>query len=193
MGYGEQMEHGIGRATHGNIKRHGIEEGLACGDALGKHALVALLVVLIGILHNEAGSLLEELYAVLVRSHDGAVAREGKADSLVEAVHRVGGKHARAASASGTCRTLDGLHLFVADGLVGRLDHRVDEVEVCATEFTCLHRSARHEYRGDIEAHRRHEHSGRNLVAIADTHQRVGLVGIAHILYTVGNDVARGQ
>ena len=190
MSYGEQMEHGIGRATHGDIQRHGIEESLAGGDALGEHALVALLVVLIGILHDEAGSLLEELYAVLVCSHDGAIAREGKADSLVEAVHRVGGKHARAASASGTCRTLDSFHLFVADGLVGRLDHRVDEVEVSTTELACLHRSARYEYRGDIEAHRCHEHTGSNLVAIADAYQRVGFVSIAHILHAVGNDVA---
>ena len=147
------MQHGIGRATHGDVQCHGIEERLACSDALGQYAFVAIAVVLVGILHHEACSLLEEFDTVLMCCHDSTIAGEGKSDSLVEAVHRIGGKHTRAATASGTCATLDSGYLFIAYGLVGRLDHRVDKVEMLTIEVTCLHRSARHKYRRDIQTH----------------------------------------
>ena len=74
LSHGQQMEHGVGRGAHSNVERHGIEEGLSSGDAAGQDTLVAVLIVCEGVLYDEAGSILEELYAILVCSQDAAVA-----------------------------------------------------------------------------------------------------------------------
>ena len=94
------MEHGVGASAHGYVEGHGVEESLACGNALGQHALVAVLVVCHRVLHHLTCSVAEELDAVFVSGKDSAVARQRESDCLSEGVHRVGGEHTRAASAS---------------------------------------------------------------------------------------------
>ena len=39
---GEQMQHGIGRAAHGDVERHGVLERLKVRDVARQHALVVL-------------------------------------------------------------------------------------------------------------------------------------------------------
>ena len=86
------------------------------------------------------------------------------------------------------------MHVLVADGRVAGLDHRVDEVELDLDTgelgLSGLHWAAGDENRRNVEAHRRHQHAGRDLVAVGDAHQRVGAVGVDHVLDRVGDEIA---
>ena len=124
---------------------------------------------------------------------NGAIAGQAQSDRLRQAVHRIGGEHSGAAAAGGAGALFDGRDLAVADRGIGGLDHRVDQVEFLGTEFAGLHRAAGYEDRGNVDPHRGEEHAGRDLVAVADAYQCVGLVGVDHIFDAVGDDVAGGE
>ena len=193
VGYGQKVEHGVGGAAHGDVERHGVEESLAGGDGAGEHAFVALFVVLQRVRHDEACGILEEAEAVGVGGENGAVAGQRESECFSEAVHGVGREHARAGAAAGTGAGFDFGQFAVADGGVGTFHHGAHEVHVLALVVAGFHGAAAHEHRGDVQPHGRHEHARRNLVAVGDADERVGLVGLYHILHAVGDDVARGQ
>ena len=193
VGNGKQVKHRVGRTAHRNVEGHGVEESLACGDAPWQYTIIPITVILPRILHDEPCRVFEQDAAVGVRSKNGAVPRQGKPDCLVQAIHRVGGEHSRAAPASGTGVTLYFRHIGIAHTRVRRLNHRVYQVEMHPAPFAGLHRSSRHEHRGDIEPHRRHQHPRRNLVAIGDANHRIRLMRVHHILDAVGDNVARRQ
>ena len=87
--------------------------------------------------------------------------------------------------------------VFVADLVVGGGDHRVDQVDArrlaLERDLARLHRPAGNEHGGDVEAQRRHQHAGGDLVAIGDAHHRVGAMGVDHVLDAVGDDFAARQ
>lgn len=58
--------------------------------------------------------------------YDSTVSGESQTDGLVEAVHGIGGKHARTGTAGRACGMFYSAHLFVAYGFVGRFDHGID-------------------------------------------------------------------
>jgi hypothetical protein len=120
-----------------------------------------------------------------------------QAQRLGEAIHRVGGEHARARAAGRAGRALDDRYVGVGDFGIRRGDHRVDEVDRSRAgrelDLARLHRAARDEHRRDVKAHRRHQHARRDLVAVRDAHQSVGAVGVGHIFDAVGDELARGQ
>ena len=189
LGDGEQVEYGVGAASHGDVECHGVEEGLARGDAAWQHALVVVLVVGECVPDDLSCCLLHEPYAVLVCGEYGAVAGQSQSYGFGEGVHGVCGEHTGAASASGACALLDFCQFIVGDGGVGALDHGGDEVEVFALVLSGFHGSSGDEDGGDIQPHGSHEHSGGDLVAVGDADHGVGLVGVDHIFYAVGNDV----
>ena len=125
--------------------------------------------------------------------NDCSVARQSQTDSLVEAVHRVGCKHTRARATSGAGASLNLGCILVGAVLVGAEHHCIDKVGTTTTEVTRLHRTTRHEYGGDVKAHRCHQHTRGNLIAVADAYQGVHLVSIGHILHRVDDNVARGE
>ena len=100
-------------------------------------------------------------------------------------------------SAGGACGALHLAGELVGDARVGGGHHRVHQVhgahQVALLHLACLHGPAGNEDRRNVEAQRRHQHSGRNLVAIGDADQRVGAVGIHHVLDAVGDQFPRGQ
>ena len=88
----------------------------------------------------------------------------------------------------------------VGHGGISRLNHGIDEIDVnflaaLAGQFHLagFHRSARHEDCRDVQAQGRHEHAGRNLVAVGNAHHGVGAVGVHHVFHAVGDELARGQ
>src|SRR5690554_6762015 len=99
VGNGQEVQHGIGASAHGNIEGHGVHKGRLGGDVAGQYRGVAVLIVPVGQFYNLVGGVFEELSAVDVGGYNGAVARQGQTQRLVEAVHGVGGKHARAGAA----------------------------------------------------------------------------------------------
>ena len=190
---GKQVQDRVGGAAHRDIERHCVEEGSAGGDAAGQDALISVPVVFPGVFHDERGGLPEQFRAVAVGRQDRSVARKGQPDGLGQAVHRIGGEHARAAAAAGTGTGLDLRHLIVRQGGVGGQDHRVDQVQFAVSHDAGFHRSSGDEDRRDVEAHRGHQHAGRDLVTVADADHGVGFVGVHHILHAVGDDFPGGE
>ena len=59
--------------------------------------------------------------------------------------------------------------------------------------LTGLHGTTGNKDRWNIQAHGRIKHSRGNLVAVGDTHQSIGTVGIDHVLDTIGNNFTGWQ
>ena len=192
-GNGQQVQHRVGGTAHGDVQRHGIQECRTAGDAAGEDALVPVPVIFIGILDNEAGGFPEQFRTAGMGGHDGAVARQGQADGFREAVHGIGGEHARAATAAGAGRRFYFGHLGVVLGRVGRLHHGIDQVQFIFPAYAGFHGAAGNEDGGDVQAHGGHEHAGGHLVAVADAHHGIGFVGVDHIFHAVGDDVPGRQ
>jgi hypothetical protein len=78
-----------------------------------------------------------------------------------------------------------------------RRHHGVDQVErlllAVHDDLAGLHRAARDEHGRDVEPQRRHQHAGRDLVAVGDADHGVGAVRVDHVLDRVGDDLARRQ
>ena len=198
LGHGEDVQHGVGGTAHGHIHGHGVLEGFLGGDGARQHGIVGIVVVLVGDLDDLLGGTLEQVLAVGVGGEDGAVAGQGQADGLGQAVHRVGGEHAGAGAAGRADGLLVVEQLLVGDGIVGGGVHHVDEVgallgAVGEDRGAGLHRAAGDEHGGDVEAQRSHEHAGDDLVAVRDADQCVGAVRVALVFDGVGDDVAAGQ
>ena len=56
-----------------------------------------------------------------------------------------------------------------------------------------FHRTAGDEHHRNIQAHRGHQHAGRNLVAIGDADHRIGAMCIDHVFDRIGDQLARRQ
>ncbi len=197
LGGGQQVEHGVGRTAHRNVECHGVGEGRLRSNRSGQDRLVVLLVVAAGEIHDRAPGPQEELLTVGVGGNHRAVAGQGKAERFGQAVHRVGREHAGTRSTRRARRSLDGGHVLVAHRRVAGRHHRRDEIDLDLVarqpSLTGFHRSATDEHHRNVQPHRRVQHAGRDLVAIADTDHRIGAMGIDHVFDTVGNDLARGQ
>ena len=194
---GQQVQHRVGRAAHRNVQRDRVFERLERGDAARQHGLVAFDVVGVGHGDDALGRALEQFPAQRVRRQNGPVAGQREADRLVQAVHAVGGEHARARAAGRAGRLFHLLHVLVADRLVARADHGMDEVELgeAGGQFGLagLHRPAGHEDGRDVQPHGGEQHTGRDLVAVGDADHGVGLVRLDHVLHAVGDQFAAGQ
>ena len=192
-GHGQQVEHRVGRAAHGDVERHGVLEGGFGRDRTREHRFVAQKIVAFGVADDQRRGVFEQPASVGVRGDDRAVARQRESQRFGQAVHRIGREHARTRAAAGAGAAFDARDLLVAAGFVGRHDHRVDQVDVPPVEFARLHRPSRHEDRRDVEPHGGHQHSGGDFVAVRDADQRIDLVGVGHVFDAVGDDLARGQ
>ncbi|CEG09955.1 hypothetical protein BN961_03387 [Afipia felis] len=96
IGSGEQMQHGVGRAAHRDVERHRVFERLEARDVARQRRLVVLLVVAPREIDDQMPGLDEQTLAVGVGGEHRPVARKRQAECLGEAVHRIGGEHARA-------------------------------------------------------------------------------------------------
>ena len=188
--HGQQMQDRVRGSAHRNVQRHGVQERRAGRDAARQDAFIPVPVVFPGIVDDEPRGLAEEFLPVLVRREDRSVARQGQADGLGQAVHRVRREHAGAATAARAGRGFDLCHLGIRQGGVGRLDHRIDQVQLAVAQHAGLHRAARDEDRRDVQPHRGHQHPGCDLVAVADADHRVSLVGVDHVFDAVRDDFA---
>ena len=198
LGHGEQVEHCVGGAAHGDVEAHGVFESVLRGDAAREDAVVVQVVILVAEFHYALTGGFEEFLAFGVGRDDGAVTREAKAQSFGQGVHGVCGEHAGAGTASGAGVRFDGGHVFVAHGTVGGIDHGVNQVEgavlaVLRGHVAGFHRTAADEDCRNVEAHGGHEHTRSHLVAVGDAHEGVGAVGVSHVFGRVCDEVAAGQ
>ena len=198
LGHGENVQHGVGGTTHGHIHGHGVLEGFLGGDGARQHGIVGIVVVLVGDLDDLLGGTLEQVLAVGVGGEDGAVAGQGQADGLGQAVHRVGGEHAGAGAAGRADGLLIVEQFLIGDAVVGGGVHHVDKVgaldgAVGEHRGAGLHRTTGDEHGRDVEAQGGHQHARHDLVAVRDADECVGTVRVALVFDGVGDDVAGGQ
>ena len=184
------MEHCICTTTHCDIESHGIEEGITGSNATWQYALIAFLIISVGILYNLTSRSLEEFDAVLVSSENGSVSRKTQTDSLCKRIHRVGSKHTRAATTSRASTLLNLLHFLIADTGISTLNHSGNQVSILAFPATCLHRTTRTEHCRNIQTHRRHQHTWGNLITVGNADHSISLVRIHHIFHRISNNIA---
>ena len=151
-----------------------------------------------GDLDDLLGGTLEQVLAVGVGGEDGAVAGQGQADGLGQAVHRVGGEHAGAGAAGRADGLLIVEQFLIGDAVVGGGVHHVDKVgaldgAVGEHRGAGLHRATGDEHGRDVEAQGGHQHARHDLVAVRDADECVGTVCVALVFDGVGDDVAGGQ
>jgi hypothetical protein len=132
------------------------------------------------------------------RGQRRAVAGQRQAHGLGQAVHRIGGEHARAGAAGGAGRAFDGGDIGVADIVVGGGNHGIDQVErllcsILEDDLAGFHRTAGDEDHRNVEPHRGHQHAGRDLVAVGDADHGIGAMGVDHVFDGIGDEFARGQ
>ena len=195
---GEQVENGVRRTAHGDVEAHGVFEGVLRGDAAREDAFVVQIVILVAEFHDALTGGFEELLAFGVGSDDGAVAREAEAEGFGKGVHGVCGEHAGAGTASRASVGFDVGNFFIADGVVCRIDHGVDQVEsavlaVLRRDMASFHRTTGNEDCRNVEAHCSHEHTRSHLVAVGDANEGICAVGVCHVFGSVCNEVAGGQ
>ena len=82
LGDGQQVQDGVGGATHGDVQRDAVLEGLEAHGAR-QHRFVILLVVLTGQFHDAVTGALEQLFAVGVGCHHRAVAGQDRPSASV--------------------------------------------------------------------------------------------------------------
>ncbi len=131
-----------------------------------------------------------------VYRRDSAVAGQGQAQSLAQAVHGIGGEHAGAGAAAGTGALRELFELVFADfPALHRPDALKDRDQIhrLALKAPGQHGPAGNQDGGDVEAQGRHEHAGDNLVAVGHQDQAVHGMGRGHDLDGVGDDLPGGQ
>jgi len=178
------MQDRVGAAPEAGVEGEGVADRRVADD-------LARSQVLLERTHDRHTALLGEAQALRIHRRHRAVAWQRQAEHLGEAVHRVGGEHARARAAGRTSRTLEGFEALVVEiaGHVAadRLERRV-EVDGATTLPASEHRPAADHDGRDVEAHRRHEHARDDLVATR--HEDEGVEGMA---FGHGFDAVRHQ
>ena len=138
------------------------------GDRARQDGVV--LVVVVGTAHvdDARAGLGEELLAFDLGGQGGAVAGQGQADRLVEAVHGVRGEHTRTRTAGRARILLNLSERSVTDAIVNSHHHGINEVEAVLNNtlnaLAGLHGAARDKDSGDVQAHSRQKHTGGDLV-----------------------------
>ena len=180
------MEGRVGGAAESHVRRHSVVDGLFGHDVAGADVLFEKFHDLHTRLFGKADT---------GGGHGGrrAVAGQGHAHGFAQAVHGVGGVHAGTGTAAGTGVFGQVFQLFFGHGAVtDRADafKHADEVGVVPSR---QHGTAAHDDGGQVQAHHGHEHTGDDLVAVGDEHQRVERMCRSHDFDGVGDDFPRGQ
>ena len=145
-----------------------------------QHRFVVLLVVALAQLHGQCGRrCLNSCSRSACVATTRAVAGQRKAQRFGQAVHGVGGEHARAGTAGRAGRALDFGHIgsltlsstaITMASIRSSFLNSMVWVPGLATHLARLHRAARHKHHRDVQAHGGHQHAGGDLVAVGDAH-----------------------
>ncbi len=189
VGDGQQVEHGIGGAAQCHIAGQGVPDGALIDDLTGGDALVDHV-------HDGHTGVLCQLQALGVDRRNGAVAGQGDADGLTQAIHAVGSVHTGAAAAGGAAVAGAVFQLRIGDhtGLVGThgLEH-LGEADFLAAVGTGQHGAAGADHSGHVHPDRSHDHAGDDLITVGHQNQAVQLMGHQHGLHAVADELTGGQ
>ncbi len=188
-GDGRHVQHRVGGAAQGHIYGNGVLKGFQGGDLPGQNLFVHQL-------HDLKARFFGQAETGGVDGRDGAVPGEGQTDGFTQAVHGVGGEHAGAGTAPGTgaLGQFGQLRFAHPPGFhrAHALEHR-NQVNLAVLVTAGQHGAAADEDGGDVEAQRRHEHTGHDLVAVGHQHQPVEGVGHGHDFDGITDELPGGQ
>ena len=136
------MKYCIGRSAHGDIEGHGIHECLFCSDGTRQNALVIIHIVCKCISYDEFRTLHKEILTLLMCGEDCSISSRGHTEGLTQAVHGIGCKHTRAASATRTCSSFEGIKFVFCRCRIGTLHHDVNKIIVFVCHLACFHRAS---------------------------------------------------
>ena len=189
VGDGGQVQGAVGGAAQGHVHGDGVAEGVQGHDVPGPDVPADQV-------HDGGAGVLGQLDPGGVGGGDGAVAGQGQAQGLAEAVHGVGGEHAGAGAAGGAAGFLPGPELVGVDepGLVGphSLEH-LGEAGLLPVDAARQHGPAGADHGGDVQPQGGHHHAGDDLVAVGQQHEAVEAVGGGQGLHGVGDEFPGGQ
>lgn len=150
-----------------------------------------------GEFHNPLSGLHKQVAPGGVGGHKATIARQRQAERFGQAVHGIGGEHARAGAAGGAGRAFDRQRIRIAHARIGRRDHGGHEVhlllDIRQRDTPGFHRPTRDKNDRNVQPHGGHQHAGGDLVAVGNTHQRIRAVRVDHVFHRIGNQLARGQ
>ena len=190
----KNVKNGVSRATHRDIQAHRVLKRMLGRDGTGQNRIIVIVVVRTAHINNAVASLQEELLALNLCGQGGAVSGQCQANGLVQAVHGICGEHTSTRSTGRAGIRFDACKLGIGYRIVNGHDHGVDQVKaVLNNSFngsTGFHRATRNEDRRNVQTHSGDEHTGGDLVAVRDTHQRIGAVSVDHVLDRICNHLA---
>ena len=169
MGDRRKMQHRVGRAAEGHLAAQRVAERLFREDVAGP-------AVLLQQLHDLFARQFGKTDARRINGRDRAVAGQCHADGFGQAIHRVGGVHAGAASAARTGGLLHFAQLSVghlSGGMAADSFRYFGKADALAFELARQHGASADKDTGQIHAAGRHQHARHDLVAVRDKHRRV--------------------
>ena len=194
----KQMQHGVGRAAHRDIERHCVLEGghaLRChgagrwrppvrtSDAPDRRSVLAA----------PRNSCLRSAWVASTLPLPGSAKPSASVRQFIEFAVNIPeqdpqvGQAARSMIAESASLTLSSAPATIA--VIRSARWVVSPVD----DLAGLHRAARDKHGRDVQTHRRHQHAGGDLVAVADADKRIGAMRIDHVFDAVGDQLARGQ
>ena len=187
----KNVKNGIGRATHRDIQAHRVLKGVLGRDGTGQNRIIIIVVVRTAHIDNAVAGFQEELLALNLRGQGGAVTGKRQANGLVQAVHGICGEHTSARSTGRAGIRFDACQLSIGHRVIDSHDHGIDQIKAVLNNAfngsAGFHRTTRDEDRRDVQTHGGDEHTGGDLVAVRDTHQRIGAVSVDHVLDRICN------
>ena len=182
-GYGQQMQHGIGGATHRHDHADGIFKGLPGHQIERADAGLDRL-------HQHLGRSGCTVSLFLIFSGHGGAVGKAQPHRFDSSAHGVGGEHAAAAASTRAGIFLNGRELLFVDLAAGDLAYRFKRThhgEVAAAQFSRLDGAAVHKDRRDVHPCHR-EHGSRHVfVAAADGQHAIHALAIAGCFDGVGD------
>ena len=194
MGDRKNVKNGVGRATHRNIQAHRVLKGVLGSDGTGQNRIIVIVVVRTAHINNAVTGFQEELLTLNLGGQGGAVSGKRQTNGLVQAVHGICGEHTSARSTGRAGIRFDACQLSIGHRVIDSHNHGIDEVKAVLNNAfngsTGFHRATRDEDRRNVQTHGGDEHTWGDLVAIRDTHQRIGAVSVDHVLDRICNHLA---
>ena len=178
-----KVQHGIRGTAERHVNRQRVHEGVARHD-------VARLHVVSDEIHDLHTGFFRKTQSGGINGGDGAVAGKGHAEDFGEAVHGIGGKHARAGTAGRAGFVFQVFKLNRRDFAGTELAYRFADVgvrDLAAFEVSGEHGAAAHDDRRNVEARRGHQKARHVFVAGGDEHQPVKGMGHRHRFRAVGD------
>ncbi|GFI29358.1 hypothetical protein IMSAGC013_00744 [Lachnospiraceae bacterium] len=189
MGNGRKVKHAVGGASQGHIHCQRIQNGFFCHNVSGTDILS------IHFHHSHAGMFCQT-ETVRINGRNGSVSLQSHAQGFCQAVHGIGGIHAGAGTAGGTCLLLKFTYVLFCHSSCRIRAHCLKhgrKTGLFPFHTACQHGPAGYEHRRHIDSCRRHQKPRHILITIRHHHQSVKLMSQRHTFRGIRNQITGNQ